>query len=792
MKVYFIILLSIISSFSIAQNPIDNIDFKNPNSELLESLIETKVNAYRKSKKINQLKYEDKLTMAAKDQAGFMAKIKRVTHDQPSKNKKSAFERVKYYNGNFAMVGENCHNIFCGVKTKIYGEREKIVIETYEEAAEALVKGWINSTDHHQNIIDEDFYTVGTGVAFNKENNSIYATQVFASEKYIPPTKSEKKKYGIKEYNQKACSELEKDYPYLPELLSNNIYFENGKIYFYFHDLEFLKDIIKKSKDAIGVDIILREQYGCETGNKLHSAETHDGYLLKPLKKSALYSKNEAKQTNEMFVSFGEIPSFVDTIADEFNLLIIKDGCACQSIFYNNIGEPALSKISLEWELDTFSITDKTDSIKRIVEFTIPFDKAKYNYKLEDIKPLLDSLEVNKYDIKKIELTAYSSIEGKEELNVELQKKRAASILKAIEEYQLEKIISSVKTEENWEGFYESIKGSPYEAELKQFSKDQLRKIVLSDTLGYNLEPYLKDQRKGKVLLYLEKVYVDSLLLETIDERINYALTNNDYKKAKALQTALIKKILNKEADYSKLLELDIPRKPETIDLLNNQIALLNIIADTSKLDSIYKINNKEFDILLQVNNKNGSVLYNKYYTMLELWNIDLNTINSPEEFEKDIKKLSSYGINKEKINQMLLNFHLIATEYYYEKRKFDERDRSLKEIKKTLLKSNLNTEQSFELASYFMFQMKIDWAVEILHPLIKEEKYTEDLLFSFLTIAIYAEDQVSQEEFLMLMAKAKSLNLDRFCKLIGFPNMSFQLLKNKNLKKEYCQSCSQ
>jgi len=41
-------------------------------------------------------------------------------------------------------------------------------------------------------------------------------------------------------------------------------------------------------------------------------------------------------------------------------------------------------------------------------------------------------------------------------------------------------------------------------------------------------------------------------------------------------------------------------------------------------------------------------------------------------------------------------------------------------------------------------------------------------------------------------MAKAKSLNLDRFCKLIGFPNMSFQLLKNKNLKKEYCQSCSQ
>jgi len=34
-------------------------------------------------------------------------------------------------------------------------------------------------------------------------------------------------------------------------------------------------------------------------------------------------------------------------------------------------------------------------------------------------------------------------------------------------------------------------------------------------------------------------------------------------------------------------------------------------------------------------------------------------------------------------------------------------------------------------------------------------------------------------------------LNKDRFCKLFGFPNMSFQLLQNIHVKNLYCKTCN-
>jgi hypothetical protein len=53
----------------------------------------------------------------------------------------------------------------------------------------------------------------------------------------------------------------------------------------------------------------------------------------------------------------------------------------------------------------------------KVLRFEIPFEKNKSEYSSADIKPLYDSLNLTDFNIKKITIRAYSSIEGNEERN---------------------------------------------------------------------------------------------------------------------------------------------------------------------------------------------------------------------------------------------------------------------------------------------------------------------------------------------------------------------------------------
>src|SRR5690606_39503726 len=133
-----------------------------------------------------------------------------------------------------------------------------------------------------------------------------------------------------------------------------------------------------------------------------------------------------------------------------------------------------LKSLGLSLMFDTLSVSNKADSVNSKLTFEIPFDKNKSNYHHDDIKPFLDSLNLKKYDLKKIDVYAYSSIEGRQKENKQLQIKRAESIVKAIQKYNVKNVETYIYTEENWDGFYESIKGSPNEGYFRNFSKEEI------------------------------------------------------------------------------------------------------------------------------------------------------------------------------------------------------------------------------------------------------------------------------------------------------------------------------
>ena len=68
----------------------------------------------------------------------------------------------------------------------------------------------------------------------------------------------------------------------------------------------------------------------------------------------------------------------------------------------------------------------------------------------EDIKPFLDSISLNRFDLKRIDVIAYSSLDGSVKGNEIIQQKRAISILEAIKKYKLQDVETKIITKENF------------------------------------------------------------------------------------------------------------------------------------------------------------------------------------------------------------------------------------------------------------------------------------------------------------------------------------------------------
>ena len=78
------------------------------------------------------------------------------------------------------------------------------------------------------------------------------------------------------------------------------------------------------------------------------------------------------------------------------------------------------------------------------------------------------------YNIKAINIKAYSSIEGIASRNIELQELRANSIVSALQSFQKPTIKTVVSTSENWVDFFNDIKSTKYRT-LLSLNKTEIK-----------------------------------------------------------------------------------------------------------------------------------------------------------------------------------------------------------------------------------------------------------------------------------------------------------------------------
>jgi len=282
----------------------------------------------------------------------------------------------------------------------------------------------------------------------------------------------------------KACVDIIKS---IPIDVKWGVTVENGVIIFKITNPSYINKIFS-AVDGIAIDIVSRDQYTCGKINKeALLSNVRRGTLTAP----ALYSNFKEKIViNEKtgFATFNvvKLPLEFTNKDYEMNLLFIKDGAVCYNNSFYGLEAAQWELLKMNLYMDTiWQITAVEEKTKEVVEdyqkgfkFVIPFEKNKFDYKPEDIKPLYDSLRLTDYQIFNIDIHAYSSIEGTTENNIKLQNRRAESIVNAMQSFQNENITTTVKSSENWVEFLNDCEDEalPIAKMSKSEIKEQLNK----------------------------------------------------------------------------------------------------------------------------------------------------------------------------------------------------------------------------------------------------------------------------------------------------------------------------
>lgn len=178
-------LLMLIASFGFLPQPVKAMDhYRQVKTDLDWKAVETEfyrlLNELRIKKKLKPLTPNvTVLDTAAFDQAQYLNKRGRLTHDQNDRKKATPYKRVQFYGGNYTIVGENCIEVFLETPMKTKYSRSPVTVSSEKEIAEALFLGWKNSPEHYKNMITPEYQSAGLGYAFSEKTKQLYCTQVF-------------------------------------------------------------------------------------------------------------------------------------------------------------------------------------------------------------------------------------------------------------------------------------------------------------------------------------------------------------------------------------------------------------------------------------------------------------------------------------------------------------------------------------------------------------------------------------------------------------------------------------
>lgn len=807
-KIYFILLI-LISNLSFAQTyintnnqeikeiynrPIDAEDFR---PEILNKLVLLYLNTYRDKEKLDTFTCESILKNASEDQAKFMALIQNATTDGEGK-KKTTSDRIKYYGGS----GFGAELV---VKMPISKANEMF---TYGKVADDIGFKWVNDKKAMEILQSTRYVLVGTGSALDADKKKVYLSMTFSNytlfnqgaslrnQLQLPYTT---KKYGLKPYEPRTCRRCDKFRNI--ENLQRGLYVKDGNVYFKYDQYKQLKKIIKEPTDGIAVDFIQQEQYACGNENIVDFRLVNKGIMLKRMKPAKMEKKNlvqdEKERKRRVDVLLGKVPQGINE-PYEMNLLVILDKHVCKVITPSFEDEAAIEftkEIELLADTLSFNGPEYTPIVEKAhLEFIIPFERNKFEYKPEDIEPLISKLNEPDFTINKLTIEAYSSVEGTDESNKQLQKKRAESIIEALRQRQKAKFITNITTDDNIEDFKRDVQGTEW-ANLANMDIKSIQEYITKNNLQKRMEPILQKHRYARIKMDITYKLDEQNEEKYVVNRFNKCIKENNLTQALAIQKYIFKKVVAKKYSKEAVFGQQIPEKPEYAGLLMNKLWLSGLLMNKLWLEKYVNKDEIGEDYcnriarLYELAPENFYIHYNRAYCriLFDEFTNDKQMI----DFQKEISGLYGSGLKRRTVDLLNLEFQFKKIQI------LDTLDEpspillaSLDTVKAISKLTETNWQNSLKLAYIFMGQKDYEFAAKLIEPYINQNNVFDELIFSYLGICSHLPHKYSSPKFTLAIKKAIELDPDRLCLLYKKKKLSIQSLENPSVKEMYCKTC--
>lgn len=754
-----------------------------------EKLILQELNKIRIAASLDTFEVNDILSKASSIQAADMAKNNKAQLDNSSGKYKTTAKRVIASGGT-----KNAEETVLSVSA-MKGK----AAATPKDVADAVMTKWRMGKKELAIIKNGTYVFASPSVKLDETGKKAFVSVVYggfnivndgAKKKKELKTPYTSKNKKIKAPDARVCKNCDKFKDY--DGLQKGLYLKGNKVFLKYDNLKNFSKLIKKSTDGLAIDFVQKAQYDNPNYNIYDNNLLSKGVLQKTVTKDKLFSKNlvkpekKGKKVSKLDVQLATVPKGL-TGNYEMNLLVIQDGKLCKTIRKSYIeqgDQESNSPLSMLLMPEDAAYTKppfEPKSESTLLNFSIPFEKNKSDYKEEDLAPFLNALQEPDFFIEGMYITAYSSIEGDASSNASLQKKRAESIIKALSKMQKAGVVTNVKTSDSWNLFQMETEDSKYDY-LAKMPKEKAIHEINTKGLAAELEPILSKERFAQIVMDVTYDITGPKEEKFSVSKFNQAVKKGDIKQAYKIQYYIGKQVHDQRYTAEAPSKLIIPAEAKYSGLLNNQVVNHYMINNNVVDDEDYA----EMKKLATLDPANNYIKYNNLFCAVKL-DSSIGDKKAQDDMQAKIDAMYKTDVPKKYVDALNTEWQFRIIEVYDSL----ETGQPVVEACINRIKSFYNFKdgswQNALKLSYIFARFKdYKFASKILEPFVKEENPDEKLLFAYASFCAQEPELVNSRMFVIGLEKAEKVNHDRYCKLFGEPFLTFQVLDNPLVKQDY------
>ncbi|MBK9284189.1 MAG: hypothetical protein IPM51_07685 [Sphingobacteriaceae bacterium] len=671
------------------------------------------------------------------------------------------------------------------------------------DIAKVIYTKWENNKKNLEVLLNPKYTLVGIKAQFDHDEKKVFVSAIFGGYDILNNGVTHKKELAVK-YNTKSkklklpearkCKNCDRWRNY--DILQQGAYVNNGKVYLKYHNSKELRRLIKKSTDGIAFDIVQREQYMKPDYNIVDNNLLNKGVMGKVIYRDQLFKKNllinpKDKKSKKIKAIEVELGKFNKKIKEpyEINLLIVQDKRVCRTL---TRGFTENGKIESNTPIGLLPVNGTSGlkppflpkSESSIINFLIPFEKNKFEFKDTDIQPFINALNEPDFIIDGLYIYAYSSIEGDSVANAKLQRKRAESVLNVLQAKQQNKIQPSIETRDSWGLFLLENEDGEYKYLVEMGKKQAIAKINSDKKLQDKLEPILAKERFAQIIMDVTYDVKGDKEIKFSKVSFDRALKAGNYPQTYKILEYIGKCVKDKKYPATLYDSLVIEDKAINAALLNNKVYYKYL-----SNNDVDEEDEATFNKLLTYEPANPVFQYNKIFCQIKL---DSNA-GKPEHQTKIQQTIDGfYGkLDSNLVNGLNIEWQFKIMESVDTSDNADQIiENCITRIKSFYNIKDASWQNALKLSYVFSRAKDFKYAATVLEPYIDKPDVQENLVFMYIASASRMPEKYYSRTFARALEIAKNLNKERYCKLFGEPFMTFQVLENVDVKRVYNASC--